>query len=212
MIICSRHNVFLTIWCSMTGAKCHQACLRSFYNVTTWDVMETRTPIELLGNDKAFGHSRGDACQREHMAGRITCFHNVHREPSSTKHSPLKCADAGGAETYWVRLNNRQQYGLLAASAGHRNRLHVAQFPFKTSENIFLPVCYWYHYVPAVHCRGWAHSPHTHTMTGGCHTYTFACSNVLFTDCCTGRSKTKHSPAAIQAQADTNLTRHMKEH
>lgn len=39
--------------------------------------------------------------------------------------------DVGDGETYWVRLNNRQQNGLLAAPAGHGNHLLVTYFPFK---------------------------------------------------------------------------------
>lgn len=98
--------------------------------------------------------------------------------------------DVGDGETHWVRLNNRQQYGLLAAPAGHRNHLLVSCFPFKI-RRFLVSLC------PSGPLQRLSSQPTHHG--GGYHTDTFACSNVLFTDCCTGRSRTKHSPAAIQA-------------
>lgn len=99
--------------------------------LSQWAIIRQTATVILIG------------CQREHMAGLITCFHRVDRETSSTKNTQqlikmcvtLKVEDG---ETHWIRLNNRQQNGLLAASAGHRNHLHVLLFVFLSKKYISL--------------------------------------------------------------------------
>lgn len=62
MLICSGHNVLLTIWCAMPGGSCQMGRFiwGLLENVTTWEVMELRTPFEPVGYNKANGYGNID--------------------------------------------------------------------------------------------------------------------------------------------------------
>lgn len=102
-------------------------------NVTTWEVMALRLPLSQWAIIRQRATVILIGCQREHMAGLIACFHRVDQDNSNTTNTQqpvsmcvtLKVEDG---KTHWVWLNNRQHNGLLAASAGHRNRLHLPFF------------------------------------------------------------------------------------
>lgn len=112
--------------------------------------------------------------------------------------------DVGDGETYWVRLNNRQQYGLLAAPAGHRNHLLLTCFPFKIRK-FLLSLC------PSGPLQRLSSLP-THTTVGAITRirlpvvmYCLQTAAQVVRGLNTHRQLFRHI-------TDTNLMRHMKEH